>query len=140
MYIIFQFWDSFSMLFPKAPVPCGKKVLKQFLQYRTSICMTSKTLSQIFQILFQTEGFKNVFLRSVFFNRYVQLESSFSDEKKNISEIKDTLYYRSCRELTWQSIKDSWSFPKLFIMQNYTDKVDEDVPLTVENVWNFQFL
>ena len=36
------------MLFPNAPAPCGKKVLKQFLQYPTSVCMTSKTVSQIF--------------------------------------------------------------------------------------------
>ena len=31
----------------------------------------------------------------------------------------------------------SWSPAKLFIMQNYTDKANEDVPLTVENVSYF---
>ena len=38
-------------------------------------------MSQIFKILFQT-GDINVFvLRDVFFGRYLQLKSSFSDEK-----------------------------------------------------------
>ena len=43
--------------------------------------MSSKSVSQIFKILFQT-GDINVFvLRDVFFSRYLQLKSSFSDEK-----------------------------------------------------------
>ena len=43
--------------------------------------MSSKSMSQIFEILFQA-GDVNVFvLRSVFFSRYVRLKSSFSDEK-----------------------------------------------------------
>ena len=46
--------------------------------------MGSKSVSQFFKILFQT-GDINVFvLRGVFFSKYVQLKSSFSDEK-NIS-------------------------------------------------------
>ena len=41
----------------------------------TSIFMSSKSVSQIFKILFQTGD--NVFvLRGVFFSRYVQLKSS----------------------------------------------------------------
>ena len=40
-------------------------------------------MSQIFEILFQT-GVINIFvLLGVFFSRYVQLKSSFSDEKKH---------------------------------------------------------
>ena len=47
-------------------------------------------MSQIFEILFQT-GVINIFvLLGVFFSRYVQLKSSFSDEK-NSGEIWDTL-------------------------------------------------
>ena len=43
--------------------------------------MSSKNVPQIFKILFQT-GDINVFvLRGVFFSRYLQLKSSFSDEK-----------------------------------------------------------
>ena len=40
----------------------------------------------------------------------------------------------------WQSIKKnaiidrSWSSAKLFMMQNYTDNTNGDVPLTVENM------
>ena len=40
-------------------------------------------MSHIFKILFQT-GDTNIFvLRDVFFSRYVQLKSSFSDEKNS---------------------------------------------------------
>ena len=47
----------------------------------TSTCMSSKIVSQISKILFQT-GDINIFVsRDVIFSRYVQLRSSFSDEK-----------------------------------------------------------
>ena len=50
-----------------------------------------KIVSQIFEILFQT-GVINIFvLRGVFFSKYVQLKSSFSDEKNISGEIGDTL-------------------------------------------------
>ena len=43
--------------------------------------MSSKSVSQIFKILFET-GDNNIFvLHGVFFSGYVQLKSSFSDEK-----------------------------------------------------------
>ena len=45
--------------------------------------MRSKSVSQVFEILFQT-GDINIFaLRGVFFSRYLQLKSSFSDEQKH---------------------------------------------------------
>ena len=47
--------------------------------------MSSKSLSQIFKILFQTGDINIFVLRGVFFSRYIQLKSSFSDEK-NISD------------------------------------------------------
>ena len=44
--------------------------------------MGSKSVPQIFKILFQT-GVINIFvLRGVVLSRYVQLKSSFSDKKK----------------------------------------------------------
>ena len=43
--------------------------------------MSSKIVSQIFKILFQTGDINIIVLRGVFFSRYVQLKSSFSDEK-----------------------------------------------------------
>ena len=43
--------------------------------------MNSKSVPQIFKILFQTEAIDNFILRGVFFSRYVQIKSSFSDEK-----------------------------------------------------------
>ena len=48
--------------------------------------MSSKSVSQIFKILFQTGDINIFVLRGVFFSRYVQLKSSFSDEK-NISGV-----------------------------------------------------
>ena len=53
--------------------------------------MSSKSVSQIFKILFQT-GDINVFvLRGVFFSRYVQLKSSFSDKK--VSAVKSETHF-----------------------------------------------
>ena len=49
--------------------------------------MSSKIVSQIFKILFQTGDINIIVLRGVFFSRYVQLKSSFSDEKDISGEI-----------------------------------------------------
>ena len=85
------FCSSFFMLFVKVPSSCGKKILKYFLPHCTSICMSTKSMSKIFKILFQT-GHINIFvLRGVFSSRYVQLKSYFSDEKNISGEIWDTL-------------------------------------------------
>ena len=43
--------------------------------------MSSKSVCQIFKILFQTGDIIIFVLHGVFFSRYVQLKSSFSDEK-----------------------------------------------------------
>ena len=75
------------MLFLKAPASCGKKILKYFLTHFTSICMNSKSVSQILKILFQTGDINIFVLRGVFLSRYVQLKSSFSDEKNISGEI-----------------------------------------------------
>ena len=72
------------MLFPKAPASCGKKNFEIIFAALYSICMISKSVSQIFKILFQTGDINILVLRGDFSIRYVQLKSSFSDEK-NIS-------------------------------------------------------
>ena len=56
-----------------------------------SIFMCSKSVSQSLKILFQTGDINIFVLRSVFFSRYVQLKSSFSEEKIISSEIRDKL-------------------------------------------------
>ena len=43
--------------------------------------MSLKSLSQIFNILFQTRNINIFVLRSIFFSRFVELKSSFSDKK-----------------------------------------------------------
>ena len=48
------FYGSFPMLFPKAPASWFRKILNWFLLHCTSIFMSSKSVSQIFKILFQT--------------------------------------------------------------------------------------
>ena len=45
--------------------------------------MSSKSMSQIFKILFQIGDINIFVLCGVFFSRYVQLKSSFSDEKNS---------------------------------------------------------
>ena len=49
--------------------------------------MSSKSMSQIFKILFQTGDINIFVLRGLFFSRYVQLKVSFSDEKNISGEI-----------------------------------------------------
>ena len=65
----------------------------------TSICMISKSVSQIFKIFFQTGNINIFVLRGVFSGRYVQLKSSFSDEKNINSKIWHTVLQRSYRKL-----------------------------------------
>ena len=90
IHIFFQFWTwllrSFSMLFPKAPASYCKTILNEFLLQCTSICISSKIVSD-FKNLFQTGNINIFVLRGVLFSRYVQLKSLFSDEKKISSEI-----------------------------------------------------
>ena len=54
--------------------------------------MSSKKGSQVFKTLFQTEDIDFFILRDVFFSRYVQLKSSFSDEKKK-SVVKSAIHF-----------------------------------------------
>ena len=72
--------------------------------------MSSKRMSQIFKILFQTGDIIIFVLSGVIFSRYGEVlkENSIIDR--------------------------SWSSAKLFIVQNYTENANGDVPLTVENV------
>ena len=51
--------------------------------------MSLKSVSQIFKILFLNGDISIFVLRGAFFSRYVQLKSSFSDEKKISGEIWD---------------------------------------------------
>ena len=60
--------------------------------------MSSKSVYQIFKILFQT-GDINIFaLRDVFFSRYVQLKSSFYDGKKTSAVTSETHFSREAIE------------------------------------------
>ena len=49
--------------------------------------MTSKSVSQIFKILFQTGDINTFDLPGIVVSRYVQLKSFFSDEKNISGEI-----------------------------------------------------
>ena len=101
-------------------------------------------MSQIFKILFQTGDINNFVLRGVFFSKYVQLKSSFSDEKT--SAVKSETHFSRGAIKVYRGkvlkknsiIGRSWSSGKLLIMQTYTDnKHYGDVALTVENVGCF---
>ena len=86
IYIFFDFgrgfWGSFPVLLPKAPASCCKKILNEFLLH-CAIYMSSKSMSHILKISLQTGDINIFVICSVFFSRYVQLKSSFSDEKKH---------------------------------------------------------
>ena len=69
-----------SLIFPKAPASCGKKSGNSFCC--VLLFVWAQKVSQIFKILFQTGDFDIVVLCGHFFCRYVQLKSSFYDEKK----------------------------------------------------------
>ena len=49
--------------------------MKQFLLHSTFVCMSSKSVFQIFEILFQTGDINIIVVRGAFFSRYVQLKS-----------------------------------------------------------------
>ena len=60
--------------------------------------MSSESVYQILEILFQTE-YVNIFvLHGVFFSRYVEPKGSFSDEKKT-SAVKSETHF--IRETMW---------------------------------------
>ena len=54
--------------------------------------LSAQKVSQIFKTLFQTGDINIFVLRGVFLSRYVQLKSSFSDEK-NITAVKSETHF-----------------------------------------------
>ena len=83
---IFNVYVFFTVL-PETPASYGKEILKYFLLYCSSIRMSSKGVSQILKIFFQT-GNLNIFVhRSVCLFKYVQLKRTLSDGKEISGEI-----------------------------------------------------
>ena len=70
------------MLFRKAPASCRKTILKESSLHCASISVSSKSMSQIFEILIQTGDINIFVLCGFFYSRYVELKSSFSNERK----------------------------------------------------------
>ena len=71
-----------SYFISKSPSFFLKKKIELIIAVLYSIFMSSKSVFQIFKILFQT-GDINIFdLLGAFFSRCVKLKSSFSNEKK----------------------------------------------------------
>ena len=60
--------------------------------------MSSKNVSQIFKTLFQTGDINIFVLLGVFFNRYVQLKSTFSEEKITSAVKSETQFTREAIE------------------------------------------
>ena len=81
------------MLFPEAP-SYDKKNFKINFGALCSICTSSKSVSQIFKILFQTGNIDTFVVYVVFFSRHVQIKISFSDGK-NISGEIETRFSRA---------------------------------------------
>ena len=75
MKIFFSILDVASVvLFLCSFLQKKKKILLNF----TSISMSSKSMSQLLKILFQTGNINIFVLRVVFFNRYLLVEHMFS--------------------------------------------------------------
>ena len=53
--------------------------------------MSRKSDARIFEILFQTGDINILILRIIFFSRYAQLKSSFSEQKIISGEIRNTI-------------------------------------------------
>ena len=60
--------------------------------------MSSKSVCQIFKILFQTGDINIFVLYGVFFSRYIQLKISFSGKKKASAVKSETYFYSEAIE------------------------------------------
>ena len=69
-----------------------------------------KKVSQIFKILFQTGDINIFYLRGVFFSRYVQLKSYFSDKKRSSLNLRYTLVQKLSKI---NVAKYLWKIPSL---------------------------
>ena len=96
-----KFWTNFCcivLLYLWAQKVCPRFLKSYFkleiliiLSFVVSLLVDMFNVSQIFKILFQTGDINNFVIRGVIFSRYVQLKSSFSDEKKISGKIWHTL-------------------------------------------------
>ena len=95
-----------------------------------------------FEILFQTGDFCPL---RCFFSKYVQLKTSFSDEKSSPVDFeahfdKEAIGNYRDKVLNENSIVGrSWSSANLFIMQNYNDNANRNISLAVEICDSFSF-
>ena len=111
IYIFFSilgmvFVVLFQCYFQKLELLVVKKIWTNFC-WCTSICMSSK-VSHILKILFQTGDINIFVLCGVFFSRYVQLKSSFSDKKNHQQWNLRHWKFSSYQKLMWQSIKEKF--------------------------------
>ena len=92
-------------------------------------------LSQIFKIFFQTGDINIFVLRGVFFSRNIKLKSSFSDEKTSAVKSETHFSREPTEDQRGKVLKENSIIGRnLFIVQNYTENANGDVPLTVEHV------
>ena len=71
------------MFLSEAPTSRYKKFFKQFLLYCVSICINSKSVSQIFEIKFETGDINIFVLFGVTSAIHFQTKSTFSSGKKH---------------------------------------------------------
>ena len=134
---------SFLCYFQKLQLIVVKKLSIFIALY--FIFMSSKSVPQIFKILLQTWDTNIFVLGGVFFIRYVQLKSSFSDEKTAVKSethfSREAIENQQGKVLKKNSIIDrSWSSAKFFIVQDYTENANGDMPLILENKWYLVYL
>ena len=88
IYIFFQFW---AWLLRFLFYIISRRNFEIIFAAFTSVSMSSKSVSQISKMLFQTGNINIIVPHGVHFSRYVQLKSSFSAEKNISGGIWDKL-------------------------------------------------
>ena len=105
---------SFWCYFQKLQLLLIKKKFEIIFDDCTSICVSSKSVSQISKILFQFGDINIFVLLVVSFSRYIQLKRSFSDENNISSEVWHIVQQRSYWKLAWHSINGKFLYWQKF--------------------------
>ena len=145
-YTFFQFWAwllrFLCYVVSKSCSLLWKKKLNNFCCIVILFVWAQKSVSQIFEILFQT-GDINIFVLLGVFISICSTKKLLSRQNKhqwwNLRHFNKESVENSCGKVLKENsiIARGCGFAKLFIMQNYTVNPNGNVTLMVENVWYF---
>ena len=128
------FWGFFSMLFPKAQASCGKNLWNNFSWI---VLLFEKVCFRILKFYFKLEILIFLYFVVSFSVDIFNWKDPFLTKKTSVVK-SETRFRREAtenergKELKENSVIGSWSSAKLFVMQNYFESANGDVPLTIE--------